>query len=229
MNFRRFLRRLIQQQPAIPLVWALDDVDRLFSCAFGTEVFALMRAWHNERALDPSGPWSLLTLVIAYATESHLFITDINQSPFNVGTRLLVEDFTYAQMSELNERYGGPLRNVTETRGFWDLTGGHPYLARRGLLELSADRLGYAALDARADQDDWIYGEHLRRIRSHLIRDRTLCQVVRQLLDGKGSPDAHSFYRLRSAGVLTGETAAEARPRCRLYSRYLSRHLPVGT
>jgi DNA-binding SARP family transcriptional activator len=227
MNFRRVLRRLIEQRPGAALVWALDDVDRLFTCPFGSEIFALMRAWHNERALDPSGPWARLTLAIGYATEAHLFITDVNQSPFNVGTRLLVEDFNYSQVSELNVRYGAPLKDVTETRGFWDLTGGHPYLARRGLLELAESKLGYAALDERADHDDWIYGEHLRRIRALLLRDRTLCQVVRLVLDGRGCPDGHSFYRLRSAGILSGETVTEARPRCRLYSRYLGRHLPA--
>ena len=44
-------------------------------------------------------------MAIAYATEAHLFITDVNQSPFNVGTRLTVEDFTLSQVADLNERY----------------------------------------------------------------------------------------------------------------------------
>jgi len=83
----------------------LDEVDRLITCGFGSEVFGLFRSWHNERSLDPSGPWERLTMAIAYATEAHLFITDVNQSPFNVGTRLTVEDFTLSQVADLNERY----------------------------------------------------------------------------------------------------------------------------
>jgi hypothetical protein len=69
LNFRRFLRREVLVGIEAPVVWGLDEVDRLFSCPFGTEVFALFRSWHNERALDPSGPWSRLALAIAYATE----------------------------------------------------------------------------------------------------------------------------------------------------------------
>ena len=88
------------------LVWGMDEVDRLFTCAFGNEVFGLFRSWHNARSLDPAGPWPRLTLALAYATEAHLFITDIHQSPFNVGTRLVLEDFTLAQMAELNRRAG---------------------------------------------------------------------------------------------------------------------------
>jgi hypothetical protein len=98
-NLERFMRRDVLARIGRPLFWGLDEVDRLFVTPFGSEVFGLIRSWHNERALDPSGPWSKLTIGIAYATEAHLFITDINQSPFNVGTRLMLEDFTPAQVS----------------------------------------------------------------------------------------------------------------------------------
>src|SRR5206468_9769560 len=91
------------------LVWGLDEVDRLFNCPFSDVVFGLFRSWHNERSLNPEGPWGRLTLAIAYATEAHLFITDLNQSPFNVGTRLTLDDFTLEQVAELNRRYGSPL------------------------------------------------------------------------------------------------------------------------
>ena len=90
------------------------------------KVFGLFRSWHNERALDPQGPWGRFTLAIAYATEAHLFITDLNQSPFNVGTRLALADFTLEQVAELNWRYGSPLRGEPELAGFVHLAGGHP-------------------------------------------------------------------------------------------------------
>ena len=67
---------------------------------------------------------------MAYATESHRFITDLNQSPFNVGTRLVLEDFSLEQVAELNQRYGSPLRVQTGLAGFFKLVGGHPYLVR---------------------------------------------------------------------------------------------------
>jgi hypothetical protein len=64
----------------------------LFSHKYASDIFSLFRSWHNLRALDPYGPWCRLTIAIAYATEAHLFISDLNQSPFNVGTRLTLED-----------------------------------------------------------------------------------------------------------------------------------------
>ena len=104
-NFERYFRRTVLSRIPIHVFWGLDEVDRLFTTNFGGQVFGMFRAWHNRRALDPSGAWSKLSLAIAYATEAHLFITDLNQSPFNVGTRIILEDFTLEQITELNHRW----------------------------------------------------------------------------------------------------------------------------
>ena len=87
-------------------------------------MFGVFRSWHNKRALDPEGPWRRLTLAIAYATEAHLFSTDLNQSPFNVGTRLVLEDVTVEQVEELNRRYGSPLRTKADVAAYYRLVGG---------------------------------------------------------------------------------------------------------
>jgi len=79
INFEQYLRREALLKTSSQIIWGLDEVDRLFTCDFGSEVFGLFRSWHNKRALDPAGPWRRLTLAIAYATEAHLFITDLNQ------------------------------------------------------------------------------------------------------------------------------------------------------
>ncbi len=225
VNFERYLRREVLAKLNAPLVWGLDEVDRLFTCKFGSEVFGLFRAWHNERALDPSGPWAGLTLAIAYATEAHLFITDMNQSPFNVGTRLVLEDFTREQVSELNRRYRSPLKTEVELDRFIHLVAGHPFLVRLALHELSSQGVSLADLEKQADRDEWIFGDHLRRMLVLLAKDAVLTDVVRGILRGQACPNQDSFYRLRSAGVVTGHSPGEVRPRCQLYATYLARHL----
>lgn len=225
MNFERYIRREVLGKIERPLVWGLDEVDRLFTCNFASEVFGLFRSWHNERSLDPTGPWQRLTLAIAYATEAHLFITDINQSPFNVGTRLSLEDFSFDQVAEMNRRYGSPLRGESELARFFDLVSGQPYLVRRGLQELAMHAVNLAAFEASADRDEGPFGDHLRRILVLLAQDHALCDIVRGVVQGQPCPTTESFYRLRSAGVIAGQGARDARPRCRLYSAYLRRHL----
>jgi len=225
INFERYVRREVLGRLQAPLVWGLDEVDRLFPCSFGSEVFGLFRSWHNERALDPTGPWAGLTLAIAYATEAHLFITDMNQSPFNVGTRLALDDFLPVQIDELNRRYGNPLKNSEELNRFARLVGGHPYLVRRGLHEFALNKTSMDTFETMAPRDEGIYGDHLRRILVLLAKDPALMEVVRGILHEKPCPTPESFYRLRSAGVMAGNSPSDARPRCRLYAMYLRRHL----
>jgi hypothetical protein len=225
MNFNRYVRRQVLGQIAEPIVWGLDEVEQLATYDFGSEVFGLLRSWHNQRVTDPAGPWNRLTLAIAYATEAHFLITNLNQSPFNVGTRVTLENFTLEQVSDLNHRYGSPLKSDPEISRFHHLVSGQPYLVRCGLQAMAAEGVGIADLEAAANREDGIFGDHLRRILIMLARNIQLTDVVRGLLQGHSCPSTESFYRLRSAGIVTGESARGARPRCPLYAAYLKRHL----
>jgi hypothetical protein len=225
MNFERFFRREILGKTKERVVWGMDEVDRLFACSFGSEVFGLFRSWHNERSLDPSGPWQQLSLAIAYASEAHLFITDVNQSPFNVGTRLVLADFTLEQVRELNQRYGSPLRNDSEIERLFALVGGQPFLTQRGLHQMVERGLSFAEFAAGAASDEGPYGDHLRRIFVSLNQDPALCEAVRSVISGRHSSSTDCFYRLRSSGVVAGDSARDMKLRCQLYEQYLSRYL----
>jgi DNA-binding SARP family transcriptional activator len=225
LNFDLYLRRYVFSRIDAPIIWSLDGVDRLFACEFGNEVFGMFRSWHDRRYLHPQGAWSRLTLAMAYATEAHLFITDLKQSPFNVGTRLELSDFTRDQVADLNERYCRPLRSAEEVERFYRLVSGQPYLVRRGLHGMTTLGLDINALEAQAERDHGLFGDPLRRLLALLLKDPGLSDVVRGVLRGQPCPTLESFYRLRAAGVLTGEAVHEAALRCHLYERYLAARL----
>lgn len=223
INFGRYIKRLFQMIDA-HLVWGLDEVDRLFTRDYGSEVFGLFRAWYNECELNPEAPWKHLTMVMAYATEASLFIKDKNQSPFNVGTRLALYDFDKQQVTELNRRHNSPLVNEEELNSFFALLGGHPFLVRCGLYVLASETLRFSQLETIADKEDGPFGDHLRRFIELLDKDKELEEQVQKILAGKGC-STESFYRLRSAGLMAGESAHDVKPRCKLYDKYLRRHL----
>ena len=191
----------------------------------------MFRWWHNLRAMEPEGPWRRLTLALAYATEAHLFITSLDQSPFNVGTQVRLEDFRREQVEALCRSYGGVPLAPEEIDRYYALVGGHPYLTQRGLYEMGRRGQDLAAIDAKADSEDGPFGGHLRRMGAMLARNAELCEILRGLLGderpraGEARLTETSFYRLRSAGVLAGDSLSEARPRCGLYARYLKKHL----
>ena len=154
-----------------------------------------------------------------------MFITDMNQSPFNVGTRLSLADFTSKQFTDLNQRYGNPLKDAVEVAACFKLLGGQPYLTRRGLNEMASRGIDFKAFEAQACKDEGPFGDHLRRILFSLAQDPALGNIVRGVLTGRHTAATEEFYRLRSAGIVSGDSAREMHPRCELYEKYLTRHL----
>ncbi len=223
VNFDSYFRREVLGKTQQQVLWALDEADRLFTCDFSNEFFALFRTWHNDRALNHNSPCVRLTLAISYATETYLFIKDPNQSPFNVGTKLLLEDFTLAQVSELNQRYGAPLAEQ-DLAEFHLFLGGQPYLTRSALNEIVSHQLSLAQFKALAIAEDGALGDHLRRLLL-LLRDPELADTVRDVLQGKACRDDDRFSLLRRVGLLKGSCRQDAQLRCQVYALYLRNHL----
>jgi DNA-binding winged helix-turn-helix (wHTH) protein len=216
MNFENYMRTEVLPRAKKELFWCMDEVDRLSNCAYKNDFFGLLRSWHNFR-------WAPFTIVLAYAAEAHLLIPDLNQSPFNVGTRVALNDFTVADVAELDRRYGSPLGDAVGE--YCKLLGGHPYLVHYGLYKMTHDKLALASLQAHADHPDGPFGDHLHRVLSPLFHQEGLSQAVRTILRGEPGLSSSDFYRLRSAGILTGDSPHNAALRCELYSIYLKKHL----
>lgn len=223
-NLDRYLRNEVLKKLSSPVVWVMDEADRLFGRPFSGEFFAKLRSWHNERARRRE-TWGKLTMVIAYSTETFLFITNLNESPFNIVPPLIMQDFTLEQVADLNNRYTSPLRSREEITQFYRLVGGQPFLVRRGLHEMVTRDLDFAMFSAQAAREEGPFGDHLRRLLWILAQDHDLCEAVREVLRGRSCADTTLFLRLRSAGVLSGDTMRDARLRCPLYTTYLERHL----
>ncbi len=228
VKFERYLRRVVFPTVRGRLVWGMDEVDRLFGTPFGTEVFGLFRSWHNQRALDPRGPWAHLSLVLTYATEAHLFIQDLAQSPFNIGTPAVLSDFSRDELNELHERYGSPLKDDSELERLFKLLGGQPFLTRCALHQLAQSKVAYDTFEADALSENGPFAGHLRRLLMSVGKDPKLVETLQLVLAGHNSISPDQFYRLRTAGVIVGESARVFRWRCALYEHHMRRQLSAA-
>ena len=216
MNLERFVRNVALEIQSSSIIWALDEVDCLFDLPFGTDLFRLFRSWHNRRSLEPDGPWSQLTLIIAYATEAQFFLTDLHQSPFNVGTHLSLADFTLEETTDLNRRFGSPLKKQEDILILRECIGGQPYLNHLAFHALSRG-LSLEKLLSSALSQDGTFGGHLRRLSVSLEPYR----IVPSLMDANVTLSQEDFYRLRASGLLAGEYSKKVTFRCRLYRDWL--------
>jgi hypothetical protein len=220
-SFAEFLVTAVLDGP--PVILLLDEVDRLFDRPYRGDFFAAVRGWHNNRATEEV--WESLHLVLGHATDPALWIENLNESPFNVGDRLRLDGFTRDQVADLNNRHGSPLRGPDEIGELMELVGGHPYLLRQALYVLATERWTLARLRDEAVKDSGPFGDHLRRHLWALHQNERLRTVVARIARSGGCEDETLFQRLLAAGLVSGETRAQARLRCDLYQQYFSRHL----
>ncbi|HRJ26079.1 MAG TPA: AAA-like domain-containing protein [Fimbriimonadaceae bacterium] len=223
MNLDNFIRALIESSD-VPLVWFMDEADKLFGAAFASDFFGLVRSWHNSRATEPDGPWSRFTVVLGYATEAHLFIQDLNQSPFNVGRQLDLQDFDAAAVGELNRRYDSPL-NAAQIGALMALIGGQPFLVRRALDVVARGAMTFDELLATADRDDGAFGDHLKRILISVTQIPGVVEALRASLQSPALGDTDGYHRLLAAGVVHQISDRTIQLRCELYRRYMQQHL----
>ncbi len=199
-----------------PIILALDEVDRLLQTGFHNDFFALLRSWHNSRALDEQ--WDKLNMVMVISTEPYLLIADANQSPFNVGLKLYLEDFDEAQVRDLNQRHGQPVAEADFAQ-LLDLLGGQPYLTRKALYLLLTEDLSWADLTRLAPLDQGPFGDHLRRQQWLLRNEPDLQEALRQVIERHQTEDEMALFRLLQAGLIKGSGDAYT-CRCDLYRLY---------
>jgi hypothetical protein len=161
--------------------------------------------------------------VIASVSRPYAFIEAPDQSPFNVGLRFNLREFSSQQVHLLNAACGAPLiaQQVDELR---NLVGGHPFLLRRGFYEVSRG-VTLDSLVGRAARDDGPFADHLRRLLMVVHADPALKESVIGALSGRGVATLAHLDRLVRAGIFVGGTLSSARPSCRLYDDYLRTHL----
>jgi WD40 repeat protein len=113
------------------LVIFVDEIDVVRSLAFSTdEFFAGIREFYNRRTEVPELE-RLIVCLLGVATPSDL-IRDTRMTPFNIGQRIELNDFTEAEAAPLAQG----LQKTPEVGArllkrvfYW--TGGHPYLTQR--------------------------------------------------------------------------------------------------
>ncbi len=204
-----------------PIVLALDEVDRLLQTTLHNDFFALVRSWHNSRALDEQ--WNKLNIVMVISTEPYLLIADVNQSPFNVGLRFYLKDFDEAQVRDLNRRHGSPVQE-SDFPQLMALLNGHPYLTRKALYTLVTERWAWADLTRVAATDYGPFGDHLRRYH-WLLRDEPDSRgALRQVIRHNRCTNEMAFFRLLRAGLVKG-SGEVCRCRCDLYRMYFEEKL----
>jgi WD40 repeat protein len=125
------LRTVVLPRCPGPLVISIDEIDAVLSLPFPTdEFFAGIRECYNLRSTDPEMQ-RLTFCLLGVATPADL-IRDTRTTPFNIGHRIVLHDFTAQEAAPLAFGFRRQERQdkaLLQRVLHW--TGGHPYLTQR--------------------------------------------------------------------------------------------------
>ncbi|HYO68028.1 MAG TPA: AAA-like domain-containing protein, partial [Archangium sp.] len=143
----RFLEEVVLTEVKQRVVVFVDEIDTTLGMGFTDDFYAAIRYLYNARANNPELE-RLSFVLVGVATPGDL-IQDEKRTPFNLGPRVELTDFTLEEAAPLAEGLGNSPeegRRVLEWVLGW--TGGHPYLTQRlcqALVDHHAQRTGGGA------------------------------------------------------------------------------------
>ncbi|MBI4664597.1 MAG: AAA-like domain-containing protein [Verrucomicrobia bacterium] len=221
------------------LVLFVDEIDVVRSLPFATdEFFSAIRECYNRRVQDPE--FNRLTFcLLGVATPSEL-IRNPRTTPFNIGLRVELTDFTEAEALPLAARLDGNSSNaraMLERILHW--TNGHPYLTQRLCRAVWEERARCGSehapsaawpcidelcerlfLSARArEQDDNLLFVRERMLRSEADLARLL-NLYEQVRNQRVIPDDEGnefINQLRLSGIVSASNGC-LRVRNRIYA-----------
>ncbi|MEM8544842.1 MAG: AAA-like domain-containing protein, partial [Cyanobacteria bacterium P01_H01_bin.119] len=159
-NCTAYFEEYLLPEISKPLVLGLDEVDMVFEHPnIAADFMGLLRAWHESSKTNDL--WKKLRLVVVHSTEVYIPM-DINQSPFNVGLPIELQEFTPAQVMDLAQRHGLSWGEA-EVAQLMAMVGGHPYLVRVALYQVARQETTLDQLLSVAPTEAGPYGDHLRR------------------------------------------------------------------
>jgi DNA-binding beta-propeller fold protein YncE len=228
-----FFRDLLLERVAGQTVIFIDEIDSTISLPFTDDFFAAIRACHNARATDAA--YNRLSFVLLGVASPSDLVKDATRTPFNVGQRIELTDFTAAEAQPLAAGLSVNGQGGEQTLArILDWTGGHPYLTQKlcgAMQHPDREEGAHADIDALVEQsflsqtasrDD----SNLNFVRDWMKGDKKLgvkvFKLYRSVRRGKRVTDAPRSpiqNHLKLSGVVTLRPDRTLQVRNRVYER----------
>ena len=185
-DVRRFCNLIsaLAQESEAPLAILLDEIDSTIPLPFTDDFFASLRSIHNERAYHPE--LEKVVFALAGVAAPHELIKDKHRTPFNIGQRIDVSDFTFEEAARLlNECPDSPhgFQQTTLQRIlYW--TGGQPYLTHLICRSVTRSADNTFAIDPHAQVDRLVSAQLM--VDGNLRRDSHLSHIAERLKAYRG-------------------------------------------
>ncbi|MEO0842312.1 MAG: AAA-like domain-containing protein, partial [Cyanobacteria bacterium J06643_5] len=209
-----------------PIIISLDELDKLFPYEeIAGEFLGVLRTWHESAKTKPV--WQQLRLLILHRQVYNQI--NINQSPFNTGTEIKLTDFNSEQIESLANKYKLNWGN-TQVEQLMAMVGGHPYLIKKAIEEISRQGTTLENLLKSASTASGCYRTHLERHLRYLQSNTPLLDIFKEIVLSDSPIKINTNITLDNAVKLYDCGLIElsnntVSPRYQIYSLYFQERL----
>lgn len=186
-----------------PVVIFIDEIDSVRSLPFSTdEFFAGIRELYNRRSSEPE--LARLTFCLLGVASPSDLIRDTRTTPFNVGRRIELSDFSVREAEPLSLGLGTDIKlGLQLLHRILHWTGGHPYLTQRLCLAV-------ARSDAASSRDVDRVCDELFLSRRARERDDNLVFVRERILRSEvDTPSLLTLYSKVRRGAKVSDDSSD--------------------
>ena len=210
----------------------IDEIDSTLNLDFSDDFFAALRAFYNHRARHPD--LHRLTFVLLGVASPTDLIQDRTRTPFNIGYRIELKDFTFDEARKLAG--GLPMDDTMAEQAlarvlYW--TAGHPYLTQKMCAALvtarqpkgrkqRVDTLVHTLFFSERAWED----PNLVYVRDRILEDKNhadaLLELYRRVLSREPVLDDDRslvYASLKLAGIVKVSLRGVLEPRNRIYQQ----------
>ncbi|MDR3689995.1 MAG: AAA-like domain-containing protein [Fimbriimonas sp.] len=199
-RFFLFLHDVVLESIPGPVVIFLDEVDATLNLNFSAdEFFAGIREFFNRRVEDPD--LRRLTFCLVGVALPGDLIRDVRLTPFNIGERIALHDFTAAEVSRYADRLGTNGDALVRQIHYW--TRGHPFLTQ----SLCAAVLGDPGITNAAGVDRLVQRELLEPAARET--NINLADVANRVLNATDREEVRSETLMTYERILRGKVVAD--------------------
>jgi WD40 repeat protein len=234
-----FFRDVVLEHCPGRIVIFVDEIDSTISLPFADDFFAALRACFNARATDAS--FDRLTFALFGVASPDQLIKDQARTPFNIGKRIDLTDFTAGEAAKLSVGLHIDPEEASERMArilYW--TGGHPYLTQAvcravrersgnseaGTIEGAVDPcVEDLFLSSRAQREETNLKHARARLEQPGSEKRRLLRLYLRIRQGEpisDQPASSLFSQLKLAGVVKAGEDGRLTVRNRIYESVFS-------
>lgn len=196
----RFFKDVLVDRISSRIVIFIDEIDNAISLGVTDDFFAGLRELYQARSERPE-LWRLSFVIVGSVSANELS-KDLTRTPYNIGERIELTDFTLDESLVLGRGLTGSEESARELLRrvlYW--TGGHPYLT-----QTVCARIAEAGGTPKVEDVDRVVGEEFLSLEGD--QDRNLRYVSEMLTSGSKPEWRQEMYR-QYRRILSGRTVLD--------------------